>query len=486
MSTFEDVNKIIFCEKNFNIVKYKFKGIELWPLVRENFLNEFIHNIKGSSPKKKKNKKTLKIILIHIIIIFKNTINYKIKSSKWKLKKCDLFFLSSYNHYFDLISGKDYNRFIDPYIEILKDRYSCSKYVVSDYEKKINPLIPCLHISNKLIKEIKFSFFFLFSNSLIDKQIDLIKSELDIKINERYFKRKLFEIIANYELFKKLLRKTTPKLVFLIPYYSTECFGLTLAAKELEIKVVEIQHGKNGKYNYMKSHLHQFPKNGFKLLPDFFFTWGDGFSKELSKYFPKEFTKHSTYPVGNPWMTKCAEEDFIKANKKRLNFLEEKNYMKLVLFSLQALEYDMVFPDWLVEIIEQNKNIFWLLRTHPTQTYNSVNWKDCDKLSNVNILEASSVPLFYILNKIDINITLWSSVCIDALEFGVKSVIIHEEGKKIYEDQINKGLFEYCNNKNELIELLLYTKKNKIKKSKNIITDKSKIKKSIFDFVDSI
>jgi hypothetical protein len=429
LSTFEDVNKIIFCEKNFNIVKYKFKGIELWPLVRENFLNEFIQNIKGSSPKIKKNKKTIKIILIHIIIIFKNTINYKIKISKWKLKKCDLFFLASYGDFFDLISGKDYNRFIDPYIEILKNKYSCSKYVVSDYEKKINPLIPCLHISNKLIKEIKFSFFFLFSNSLIDKQIDLIKSELDIKINERYFKRKLFEIIANYDLFKKILKKTKPKVVFFISYYSTECFGLTLAAKELGIKAVEIQHGKNGKYNHMKSHLHQFPKNGYKLLPDFFFTWGDGFSKELSKYFPKEFKKHSAFSVGNPWVIKCME-DFIKENKKRLNFLELKKYNKVVLFSLQPLNYDIAFPDWLADVIKNQKNIFWLLRTHPTQTYSSVNWKDCDKLSNVNIEDASSLPLFYILNKIDINITLWSSVCIDALEFGVKSIIIHEEGKK--------------------------------------------------------
>ena len=50
------------------------------------------------------------------------------------------------------------------------------------------------------------------------------------------------------------------------------------------------------------------------------------------------------------------------------------------------------------------------------------------------------------------NITLWSSVCIDALEFNLRSIIIHPEGKRIYSDEINEGIFDYCDNEKDLIE----------------------------------
>ena len=110
-----------------------------------------------------------------------------------------------------------------------------------------------------------------------------------------------------------------------------------------------------------------------------------------------------------------------------------------------------------------------------------MNYKNLETLSNVEISYSSTLPLSIILSHCCYNITLWSSVCIDALEFDVRSIIIHEEGKQIYSDEIKEEVFDYCDNEKDLMKLI--QSKKSVDNYKKMITDSAKIKENLNQFV---
>lgn len=488
MSTFDEVQKLLKLEQTFNTNKYKFKSIELWPLVRENFLNQFILKINGSRPKNAKSKKLrLSLIILH----FKIILNRRFKIQKFyknlDSSNFDFFFLSFTSNYIKNLNGKHYDRFLDPYIDLINDRYSWKKVVLNDSCPDLNPNYNFETIDCSIIKEYVFSIFFFLDSFLINRKIKLIQNELNIKINSAHFSNKFSEIIAHYKLFSKIFKKNKPKLAMFIAYYSTECFGLILAAKKHGIKTVEIQHGKNGKYNHMLSHLFRFPSDGFKLLPDFFFTWGDSFSSEISKYYPPFLSTHYPVSIGNLSMSKSISWDQGNINNEELIFFNSIDKNKTVLlYSTQPLFENDVIPDWIAEFALSSNKYFWLFRIHPSQHIKDINWKGLDKSKNVDINYSSRISLINLFRYVDIHVSLWSSVCIDALQFQIKSIVIHPEGHKIYEEYIKMDYFVYCNNNSEFDNCVKKLIKQNVLIDSQMILDEDIIRKNFYNFLNSI
>ena len=104
-------------------------------------------------------------------------------------------------------------------------------------------------------------------------------------------------------------------------------------------------------------------------------------------------------------------------------------------------------------------------------------------MKNVNIDYASSLPLSILLKNCCYNVTLWSSVCIDALEFNIRSAIIHPEGFKIYECEIKDKIFDYCTN--EINLTLALNKRNMVKvNNKKMISDFDSIEQNLNGFTN--
>ena len=484
MSTYSELKSIFYLERKFDINKYKFKNIELWPLVRENFLSQYISQIKKKEIKDLSTEKiTIKSSKLHLKILINSS--YKILRFKKNLNlyRCDFFFLGSLNNFYDSVNNKLYDRFLDPYIELISNDYKWIKVIPVSSKPKENIFYNYSSVDSSIFKEFTYSKYFFYNSYRIKKKIRLIENELSVKINSEHFRRKFIEIMAFYKLFSIIFKICKPKISFFISYYSAESFGLILAAKKYNIKTAEIQHGKNGKYNHMLSHLSNFPMNGFKLLPDYFLTWGDFFSKEINKYYPDKFIKHQPISIGNLWISRFKE---LKYDQKKTISIFKDNSKNIILFSLQSIHKDDVIPNWLSNYVKKHNDYNWLFRLHPTQHYNDVNWKGCDNLNYVNIQEASEIPLYNLLKITKINITLWSSVAIEALNLGIKTIIIHQEGKRIYEDQLYDGDFEYCDNESIFDNCLKSNLELKFSPIECIQTDRHKIEESFFKFINSI
>ena len=68
------------------------------------------------------------------------------------------------------------------------------------------------------------------------------------------------------------------------------------------------------------------------------------------------------------------------------------------------------------------------------------------------------------MRNIDLHITQYSSVVIEAASFNIKSIVIDDIGKATYEDYISKGLAFYCKNEIQMISLIEKLTKHEDKK----------------------
>ena len=113
----------------------------------------------------------------------------------------------------------------------------------------------------------------------------------------------------------------------------------------------------------------------------------------------------------------------------------QSNYRKSILVSLQSYQYSTL-PDFVFQVIENDKTVFWLLRVHPRCAK-----KDLDtmisklkekNLDNCEIDFATKLPLKYLMHYINLHITRFSSVAIDAAMFDIPTIFIDEMAVDLY------------------------------------------------------
>ena len=484
---YQDSIKILQIEKSKPVIKYTFNSIEVWPFLRVSILDRYIkqNRDKKISVFKKNNFFNLKLLFTHVAIFMKSKTIFNKYLRNIQLKETDILIVAQENDYFDKIDNKDYNRFCDPFYELLNDTKKVKKITIGNQKSNLDFLNKSLYINCEHLLLYYFSKYYLLSflpKRSLSKFFKKAILDLNLEVDLNFCVNNFVKILAFEKLFSEVLSKTQPKIIFFKMYYSVENMGLTLAAKKLKIKVVDIQHGKNGEYNHMMSHWSTFPENGYKLLPDYFWTWGDSFSKNIKNYYPNNFEKHRTISGGNLWLSKCIHNQPYVINENEKLFLNKIKSEKCILFSLQPINKENTIPDWIANTIAKTPDHFWLIRKHPRQSIEDINFKNINKLNNVDINFSSSLPLSILLNYSLYNITLWSSVCIDALEFDVKSAIIHKEGEKIYQKEIESGILDYCTNENDLINLIYSSEKINLE-PKKMITDPKTIKSNLLKLI---
>ena len=484
---YKDCLKILEIERSKSVLKYSYKSIELWPWIRRCILDSYLKQRRGIEIKsiKKNNLLNLKLFATHLLILIRSKRRFNTQLKELNIEKTQVLIADQQDDYIDKFNNRSYNRYCDPFYEILKKTKKITK-ITTTTDSTFNPLYPSLTIHCEELLLYNYSKYYLlsfFTTKSIRKIFMRLARDLNLTIDLTFCVNNFIKVLAYEHLFLKVLSKSKPKVVFFKMFYSIENMGLTLAAKKLGIKVVDIQHGKNGKYNHMMSCWSIFPKNGYKLLPDFFWTWGDFFSNNITEYFPKELIHHQTISGGNIWLSKCIHEKPFQLNSDQSLFLKKIQSKRCILFALQPLGKENTIPKWMVNVIAANHDLFWLIRRHPRQSKEDVNYRGIEKMKNVNIDYASSLPLSILLKNCCYNVTLWSSVCIDALEFNIRSAIIHPEGFKIYECEIKDKIFDYCTN--EINLTLALNKRNMVKvNNKKMISDFDSIEQNLNGFTN--
>ena len=136
--------------------------------------------------------------------------------------------------------------------------------------------------------------------------------------------------------------------IFVVGWYNPIAMGLIAASRGKSKTAVDLQHGKQGKYQSMYSGWNYITKDNYYLmLPDYFWTWGE---KSKSNILNSSLTRKTHLPFvgGFPWIDYYQNK--ILPNLK----IRKKNSRLTILVTLQNREGVNIepIPNFLFEFLD--------------------------------------------------------------------------------------------------------------------------------------
>ena len=446
----DNLEKILAIEQTFDVNSVQYKELTIWPLIRLHLKQRLYHSNFSCKSKQLDNKNSF--------LLPNNKTNEEIK----KIEQTDIVFFSRSVEYNVKINGKYYNPFLNPIMELAKNQYEFvnlelisqnTKQTLPRYEETILLAPENQYIFEEQIESIE--------NFKALKQI--IHNITGLQIFEDYFINQAKGIKSWQYFFMSVLSELKPHTVFLVCYYYVIAMALVRACKILSIQTVDVQHGVNDE---MYSPWTKIPPDGYDLIPDKFWCWGNFFYENINKWIIPE-NQHQAIVGGNLWIHKWNNtkiEEF-GINHQTINFYSELSKKdKVILITMQTR--DVKLPDNLLHVMKNTQEkLYWLIRLHPEFSTNQ------DKLQIKKLLEqhkiynydtefATSSHLYGLFNYVDHLITFWSATVYDAIAFHIPATVIHPSGYQIFMKEISKEIVNYADTTEKLSSLL--TKKNKV------------------------
>lgn len=301
------------------------------------------------------------------------------------------------------------------------DNYNDFNDIYSDL-KSLGNTIKHSH-SNELRIEIKKVFLKIKKNSNFSfEDLENIKCAFQKFYNEAIF-------------WLKILESLSPENILMICHYHNE--GLIFAAKKLNLKVVEYQHGLIAKSDIF----YNFPPEVKNLKKDCLFpneirTYGNHWSSILlnGNFLEKDKIKVVKYFF-------YVSLYISKKDKKML--MSFVNNRKIILVTTQTFlsKYFSTYIDKLIKILDKEYCI--IIKPHPDESVEFYS-----KYLNSNDVIISNISTEFLLSLANIHITIYSSTAFDALRYNIASFYIYCENQIDYISEIQeiiggKILYDY-------------------------------------------
>jgi hypothetical protein len=434
-------------EKKYSVKEILLYDEQIWPLFRAKYHLTYKEKYSKNPEINTIRKKSF----IKKIILLKNILYGWIN---WFHRYDYIFISTSREGIKKLIKGKYYDRLIDPIIKELKinkclyiEKPYGNHYPIKKIHKKhIVSYYPILFISYILEKLI------IKNVNLNGKDIlNFIKKEYRINLNDD----KIIKFyLAQYNVFKFIFKHLKPKAIFIVCYYTN--FGAIRAAKELGIKVIEVQHGIIGKEHPAYNIDVEISK---KLFPDYILTFGkqdvDNF---IGSYFinPKD-----AIPIGSYYI------EYLKSE-----FVQDKSlYKKIDKFrSSIGVTLQFTIENQTIEFIREaailDPSLLFILipRLPVTRDYTNASLP-------VNVWVLLDRDFYELMMYMDYHATVYSTCALEAPSFGLQNIMININNlsKEYFKNTLSDEITTYVNTPQELINTV-----NNIKKlDKNTVYHKN-------------
>ncbi len=440
MNVKEIVKALNEIENSYPVEEWQINKIRVWPIIRKMLAArwsdiESFHPQKQSLLKKYENK------------IFKI---YQLLSSSLTLKQNALpqyaadvlIFHDNVDRNILLKDGRWYDHNLDPIVDVLNDINIAYISIEHTFLEKITkyPFYDNSHVINMelFLHRLKYNWQNreTYSEKLIffDDFLKRLRNEYDTVLCKKEVVH-YANLVKNYaDYFKKILIGKKIKVVFMKCWYSIEEQALSLACSEVGIPAIDVQHGVAGAgYNDAYNGWKKFPSNSsYELLPSFFlcWTWEDKYSIDSwATNYVKAFCVGKSIEYSMKKIEQLTDAYYLKY------FIKGK---KVILFSLSWGE-DV--PEWVINFIKNNnKEYVWLIRYHPhIDIYQKKFTSALNGNENIIIEGVENIPLEMLLSRCYCNITMYSSVVIEANFYGKMSIVVHKNSERMYRELIDQG-----------------------------------------------
>lgn len=434
------VDCFVQAENSLPVSEWEYQSVKLWPLIKICvFWTEY-----GGNEQISKKKPFLKSVIIALLSILKVDVIISFFVYKTtRIPKADILF-SGYSGHRTIWEKLFFNRYFDPIMDKLQDEMGLEA-LLCEYEKK--EYIE-YYKEQRVVPVNGFRKYFRFLTSKPKLELQNLEGYADfiadlrsiITIDEKTLIKQIIgqieEVLCWKLLWEKVLQEAKPKMVFVLCYYNIKMSGLILAARELGIKTVDMQHGGQGDlhvaYNY-----ENIPEEGYNMLPHYFWVW-DKYSKQnLVKNISGTF--HHAVLGGNPWISFLQTQEF---NVGRLS-------KKMIIYTLQPI-FSQLLPDYIMKAVKHTASEYcWWLRLHPRMTEKQMDelrslLSEHALLSKVRIDDSKEIPLPAVLSKAAVHISHFSGSIIEASLMNVPlNIVVGAEGRNLFFDLIEKGEAEY-------------------------------------------
>lgn len=424
-------------EDQYCVGEWELEGVHVWPLLKN---IAFFQKRQQQNQTRIQENKTIKRVLTKISELAKRnywTAFMKLRKKEWE--KVDFVFSGNFNHRV-IWKEKAFNRYFDPIMDYLEGEKG-AKSLIFDYDFKKDKLY---YREDRLEFPLDYLPYFKWHNRRISFNLDdcqglkdcIVEIESAFGLPSNYLQIRFLATLRNIllwkALWKYLLKQLQPKGVIVLCYYNVSMYGLNLAASELGILSVDMQHGGQGPL-HVAYHFKSIPSWGYNLLPKYFWCWDFLAARNIEEWVAGS-DQHKVITGGNPWI------DYHKSNSPIGSFQR-----KVVLYTLQT-GIKPYLPPFIIQAIKDSPEDFsWWLRLHPRmRSEEIVEIRRILKKEGINhqveLDLATKEPLPRILSFCFAHFSNSSGCISEAAMMGVpRNVIISGIGKSTFEYLIVRG-----------------------------------------------
>ncbi|MDR2967070.1 MAG: CDP-glycerol glycerophosphotransferase family protein [Methanobacteriaceae archaeon] len=282
-----------------------------------------------------------------------------------------------------------------------------------------------------------------------------INSNFNIDIDLlNIIKNHILDFEYQYKKYDQLFKKRTPKYIFVVVAYENQ--AMIAAAKDNDIKVIELQHGTISKYHLGYNYPNEKDKNNIKYFPNKILSFGS-YWKEVANY---PTSSEDIIPIGFPYL----DENI----KSYLNI--EKNRNQILFISQGVIgKYLSEFAYNIAKKLEDFKeNYTFIYKLHPGEYSN---WRDnysylkkCENLANFHIVDNEEASLYELFSKSEYQVGVFSTAIYEGLLFNCKTFILDLPGSEYMDSLVEKKHVKKIVTAHEFIDSLSNFKINRYDK----------------------
>lgn len=435
MNRFTEIKEI---DTNFAVESIKVNQKEFWPFLKIFFFDQFLpRGASNASPTKK--------VYVSLVLAF----FYGFRN--W-FKKADhlVFSNSGERKYFD---GLWVDKSADYINKALPNTLHIELPVYSHYPKNKLPYKNVVSFMPVKLLEIITSYRIKGSLQIEGHSV---LNEINAKYNVDFKMDGLAaRFMSEYIVMKRILKWKKPKAVFMVVPYMR--MGAVLACKEMDVKVVEMQHGvidvaHFGYINYKECNAN--------LYPNHLLAYGS-LTKELFQLPNKTYTYSNVHPIGHYFLNLISDSPL----KESVYSDQIKAAEKVIAVSLFDLKSCDTMIEVLAKVAEEKTNWLFLFvpRKTPEHVYLSMGLPK-------NILLMNDLNIYECIKYSDIHTTVVSTCAIESNALGKPNVLVNVNGlaELKFNDVLSNESTKYAQGKEDYISLIedsVFPKEEGIKKS---------------------
>ncbi|MGH9308828.1 MAG: hypothetical protein ACRD1U_05615, partial [Vicinamibacterales bacterium] len=373
-----------------------------------------------------------------------------------RLRQADVVFLAYSSGTQATIDGRKYNPLLAPYVQLLEGtgRRAAVWEMCHEGEYNIPRSIASAYIQPPLLA-FRLASLFTYRPDDTDARLEqfdrFVERARSANLANRYttvraLLRDAYFVRRTAAWFRRRLESVRPTHGFVADYGLRE-LAFCLACRELGIPTVEIQHGVINETHPAYASWQGVPERGYDTRPTTFWCWDATGVAAIEAWAAKTATGVRAVLGGDPWREQWFKDDapLVQTFDRRIEQLKEATGASLhVLVTLDPT--GPVVPDVLLEAMRRAPRdwCFWV-RLHPLgqRTRLPAARRALAALPGVRCAPidlASEWPLHALLRHVDVHVTgCWSTVVIEAEDFGVASVACAERAREVFPDQIASG-----------------------------------------------